>query len=111
MDKKTDMRAVALDTLIDMDRNHKLSHVAIGDTLMRYQYISRQDRAFYTHLCQGVTERRIYLDYMLDSVSKTPMRQCKPLIRNLLQMASILIHFMHVPDAAACNEQTIIVKI
>ena len=41
MDKKTDMRAVALDTLIDMDRNHKLSHVAIGDTLMRYQYISK----------------------------------------------------------------------
>ncbi len=110
MDKKTDMRAVALDTLIDMDRNRKLSHVAIGDTLMRYQYISRQDRAFYTHLCQGVTERRIYLDYMLDSVSKTPMRRCKPLIRNLLRMAAYQILFMQVPDAAACNEATILAK-
>lgn len=110
MDKKTDMRAVALDTLIDMDRNHKLSHVAIGDTLMRYQYISKQDRAFYTHLCQGVTEQRIYLDYMLDSVSRTPMSRCKPLIRNLLRMAAYQILFMQVPDAAACNEATILAK-
>ncbi|MBR5046652.1 MAG: 16S rRNA (cytosine(967)-C(5))-methyltransferase RsmB [Eubacterium sp.] len=110
MDKKADMRAVALDTLVDMDRNHKLSHVAIGDTLMRYQYISRHDRAFYTHLCQGVTERRIYLDYMLDSVSKTPMHRCKPLIRSLLRMAAYQILFMQVPDAAACNEATILAK-
>ena len=110
MDKKTDMRAVALDTLVDMDRNHKLSHVAINETLMRYQYIPKQDRAFFTRLCQGVTERRIYLDYMLDSVSKTPMRRCKPLIRNLLRMAAYQILFMQVPDAAACNEATILAK-
>ncbi len=110
MEKKTDMRAVALDTLLDMDRNHKLSHIAIGETLMRYQFIPKQDRAFYTHLCEGVTERRIYLDYMLDSVSKTPMRKCKPLIRNLLRMSAYQILFMQVPDAAACNEAASIAK-
>ena len=104
MEKKEDMRAIALDTLIDMDRNHKLSHIAINETLMRYQYIPRQDRAFYTLLCEGVTERRIYLDYVLDSYSRTPMRKCKPLIRNLLRLAAYQILFMQVPDAAACNE-------
>ena len=35
MEKRTDMRAEALDTLIDIERNKKLSHIAIGETLMR----------------------------------------------------------------------------
>ena len=35
MEKRTDMRAEALDTLIDIERNTKLSHIAIGETLMR----------------------------------------------------------------------------
>ncbi len=110
MEKKTDMRAAALDTLLDMDRNHKLSHIAIGETLMRHQFIPKQDRAFFTHLCEGVIERKIYLDYMLDSVSKTPMRKCKPLIRNLLRMSAYQILFMQVPDAAACNEAAALAK-
>lgn len=110
MENKEDMRAAALDTLIDMDRNKKMSHIAIGDTLMRLQFSPKQDRAFYTHLCEGVTEQRVYLDYMLDSVSKTPMRKCKPLIRNLLRMAAYQILFMQVPDAAACNEAANLAK-
>jgi len=108
--KKTDVRALALDTLVDMDRNQKLSHVAIGDTLIRHQFMARQDRAFYTHLCEGVTERRITLDYMLDSLSGTPMRKCKPLIRNLLRMGAYQILYMQVPDAAACNEAASLAK-
>ena len=60
MEKRTDMRAEALDTLIDIERNKKLSHIAIGETLMRNQFEKKADRAFYTRLCEGVTERKIY---------------------------------------------------
>ena len=74
MEKRTDMRAEALDTLIDIERNKKLSHIAIGETLMRNQFEKKADRAFYTRLCEGVTERKIYLDYILDHYSKTPMK-------------------------------------
>ena len=88
MEKRTDMRAEALDTLIDIERNKKLSHIAIGETLMRHQFEKKSDRAFYTRLCEGVTERKIYLDYILDTYSKTPMRKCKPLIRSLLRMGA-----------------------
>ena len=56
MEKRTDMRAEALDTLIDIERNKKLSHIAIGETLMRHQFEKKSDRAFYTRLCEGVTE-------------------------------------------------------
>ena len=58
MEKRTDMRAEALDTLIDIERNKKLSHIAIGETLMRNQFEKKADRAFYTRLCEGVTERK-----------------------------------------------------
>ena len=54
MEKRTDMRAEALDTLIDIERNKKLSHIAIGETLMRHQFEKKSDRAFYTRLCEGV---------------------------------------------------------
>ena len=50
MEKRTDMRAEALDTLIDIERNKKLSHIAIGETLMRNQFEKKADRAFYTRL-------------------------------------------------------------
>ena len=90
MEKRTDMRAEALDTLIDIERNKKLSHIAIGETLMRNQFEKKADRAFYTRLCEGVTERKIYLDYILDHYSKTPMKKCKPLIRSLLRMGGRL---------------------
>ena len=110
MADKYDMREAALDTLIDMERNHKLSHIAIGESLMRYQFAPKQDRAFYTHLCEGVMERQIYLDYILDSYSKVKMKKCKPFIRNLLRMSAYQILFMNVRDAAACNEAVSLAK-
>lgn len=110
MADRAEMREVALDTLMDMEKNHKLSHVAMGETLLRYQFVPKQDRAFFTLLCEGVMERRIYLDYVLDQFSRTKMKKCKPLIRNLLRLSAYQILFMHVPDAAACNEAVILAK-
>ena len=104
MAQKADMRALALDTLIDLEKNRKLSHVAVRETLMRHQFLARQDRAFYTRLVEGVTERRIYLDYVIDQFSRRPAAKCKPLIRSLLRMGVYQILFMDVPDAAACSE-------
>lgn len=110
MAEKFNMREAALDTLMDMEKNRKLSHIAIGESLMRYQFAPKQDRAFYTHLCEGVMERQIYLDYILDSFSKVKMKKCKPLIRNLLRISAYQILFMNVRDAAACNEAVLLAK-
>lgn len=110
MAEKTDMREAALDTLMDMEKSGKLSHVAIGETLMRCQYAPKQERAFFTRLCEGVVEKRIYLDYILDQYSKVKMRKCKPLIRNLLRLSAYQILCMNVRDAAACSEAVMIAK-
>ncbi|MBQ9157111.1 MAG: 16S rRNA (cytosine(967)-C(5))-methyltransferase RsmB [Eubacterium sp.] len=110
MAKGPDIREAALMTLLDMEKSGKLSHIAISDALMRLQFAPRQDRAFFTLLCEGVTERRIYLDYILDQFSRTKMKKCKPLIRNLLRMSAYQILFTNVRDAAACSEAVSLAK-
>ncbi len=104
MKTRTDIRAEALDTLVAIDKDHKMAGELMANALMRCQFLPRQERAFYTRLCEGVLERRIYLDYILDHISKTPMRKCRPVIRNLLRMGTYQILFMNVPDAAVCHE-------
>ena len=110
MSEKINIREAAADTLLDMERTGKLSHIAIGDGLMRLAFAPKQDRAFYTLLCEGTTELRIYLDYMLDKVSKTRMSKCKPFIRSLLRLSAYQILCTNVRDAAACNEAVTIAK-
>lgn len=110
MTVKTDMREEALDTLLDIERNHTLSHIALSNTLLRLQFIPKQDRAFLTRLTEGVMERRITLEYILNQFSKTPLHKCKPLIRCLLLLSAYQILYMNVPDSAACNEAVRLAK-
>ncbi len=110
MAEKVDMRMEALDTLIAADRGIRRLDRAVEETLIRNQFVPERDRAFYRRLCEGVTERRIYLDYILNHYSSRPMNQCKPLIRNLLRLSAYQILFMDVRDAAACSEAVKIAK-
>lgn len=110
MAEKPNIREAALDTLLDMETSGKLSHIAIGETMLGLQFLPRQDRAFYTLLCEGTTERKIYLDYVLNTVSKTRMDKCRPLIRVLLRLSAYQILFTNVRDAAACNEAVALAK-
>ena len=110
MADKKNMREEALQALMTMEKTDRLSHLVIGEALMRLQFMPKNERAFFTMLCEGVTEQKIYLDYVLDAYSRTKMRKCKPLIRNLLRLSAYQILFMHVPDAAACNEAVSLAK-
>src|SRR5699024_9644051 len=50
-------------------------------------------------------------DYILDQFSKTKMKKCKPVIRNLLRMGAYQICFLdQVPDSAVCNEAVKLAK-
>ncbi len=46
-------RELALDVLMKIDKKEELSHIAIGETLEKYQFSEKKDRAFFTRLCQG----------------------------------------------------------
>ena len=110
MADRINIREEALDVLMDMEKNEKMSHLAIREALLRLTFAPKQDRAFFTLLCEGVTEQRIYLDYVLDAYSRTKMKKCKLLIRNLLRLSAYQILFTHVRDAAACSEAVNLAK-
>lgn len=98
-------RESALDVLMKVDKKEALSHIAIGETLEKYQFSDKKDRAFFTRLCQGTLERRLTIDYVINQYSKMKVNKLKPLVRALLRMGVYQILYLdQIPDSAACNE-------
>lgn len=98
-------REIVLDILMELEKPDTLSHVVINAALEKYQYLLKNKRSFITRLTQGTIERRIELDYIIDSFSKTPVRKMKPLIRDLLELSVYQLKYMDgVPASAVCNE-------
>lgn len=105
MSDSVNMRELALDALLEIEREGWQSHTVIRQVLEKYQYLPRQDRAFFKRLCEGTLERRITLDYVLDCFSGVKTRKMKPVLREILRMAVYQIRYMDgVPDSAAVNE-------
>ena len=91
--------------LLAIDRDEQYSHLVLRDVLDKYQYLSKQERAFLTRLTEGTVERMLTLDYVIDQFSKTKVKKMKPLIRELMRLSVYQIMYMDgVPDSAVCNE-------
>jgi 16S rRNA (cytosine967-C5)-methyltransferase len=91
--------------LLAINEEGQYSHLVLRDVLDKYQYLSKQERAFLTRLTEGTIERQITLDCVIDAFSKTKVKKMKPLVRNLLRMSVYQLMYMDaVPDSAVCNE-------
>lgn len=111
MSNEINIRGLAAETLTDVDRGRCNASEAMHAVLRNYQYLSKQERSFYTRLCEGTIEYRLQLDYLLNQISRTPMEACRPYIRNLLRMSLYQIRYMDsVPPEAACNEAVKLAK-
>lgn len=105
MTQPVNVRLLALEVLLAVTRDGQYSHIALGQTLEKYQYLTKQERSFLTRLCEGTLERRIWIDYVLDQFSNVKVKKMKPVIRCILQAAVYEIRYMDaVPPAATCNE-------
>ena len=105
MTNSTNTRELALDMLLSIDRDGQYSHLVLRDVLDKYQYLSKQERAFLTRLTEGTIERMLTLDFVIDQFSKTKVKKMKPLIRELMRLSVYQIMYMDgVPDSAVCNE-------
>lgn len=105
MNKVSPIRELVLGALIDINENNLYSHQVIQNTLKKYQYLEKQDRAFFSRLTEGTVEQLIRIDYIINQFSKVKVKKMKPVIRNILRMGVYQILFMNsVPDSAACNE-------
>lgn len=104
-------REIVLDILLELSGQTEYSNVLIGAALDKYDYLDSREKAFIKRVSEGTIERRIYLDYVLDQYSKTPVIKMKPLIRELLRMSVYQLLFMeHNPAAAVCNEAVKLAK-
>ena len=99
------LRELALEILLEVEKNGAYPNVLLKQALDKYLYMEKQERAFLTRLVEGTVERKLTLEYFINSVSKTPVNKCKPVIRCIMRMAAYQIFYMDsVPDSAACNE-------
>ena len=103
--QKVNVRALVLELLLEVTGGNIYSHVAIRGLLEKYQYLSKQERAFLTRAAEGTIERMIELDYIIDQFSRVPVQKMKPVIRNILRMSVYQLKYMDsIPDSAVCNE-------
>ncbi|WP_026507994.1 16S rRNA (cytosine(967)-C(5))-methyltransferase RsmB [Butyrivibrio sp. MC2013] len=97
-------RDIALKIIMQQDEKGQVKGL-IRDVLTRYDYLPPRDKAFIKRLAEGVMERRITLDYVINKYARLPVEKQKPLIRSVLRMSTYQILFMdQVPDSAAVNE-------
>lgn len=105
MANRVNLRELILNILLEIDKEGQYSHLVLRNTLEKYQYLEKKERAFITRICEGTLEYRIRLDYILDQFSTVPAEKMKPVIRELLRSSVYQLLYMdHVPDSAVCNE-------
>ncbi len=104
-------RETAFQVIYKVLEEGEYSHVVLRQTLLAEQDAEKRDRAFLTRLAEGTLERLLTLDYILNQVSKPPVKKMKPVIRTVLRMSVYQLLYMDsVPDSAVCNEAVKLVK-
>ena len=103
MNKEAELRKIALETLIQIEKNNVPSHLVIKDVLDKYDYLSKTEKALFSAIVKGTIERRIELDYVCDLYSKTPHNKMKLPIRTIIEMGIYQILYMKSYDTLAVN--------
>ena len=103
-------REIVLDMFLSL-KDGKPGHIVLKDTLDNYLYLDKASRGFITRLYEGSIEKMIYLDFVINSFSKTFVKNLKPIIKILMETAVYQIFFMdRVPVSAAINEAVKLAK-
>lgn len=105
MTKDVNVREIAVEALQEILEKGGMSHQVLAAALEKYQYLKKQERAFFSRTVEGTLEYLLQLDYILNQFSKTPVQKMKPFIRNLLRMSVYHLFYMDsIPDRAVVNE-------
>ena len=98
-------RELVMQMLLSVSQEEQYSHLVLRETLEKYQFLPKQDRAFITRVFEGTIENRIQIDYWVDQISSVKVNKMKPAIREIIRSAVYQIVYMDgVTDSAACNE-------
>lgn len=103
-------RKVAIDALLKVNNDLAYSNITLNSVLNSID-LSSTDKAFASALFYGVLDRKITLDFVIDSLIKTPLSKVDSFTKEVLRVGLYQIMFMDkIPDSAAVNEAVKIIK-
>ena len=103
-------RKAAVLSLNSAVKNGKYVNLELDAAIKKYGFEDK-DKAFFTRLFYGTVERKITLDYIIKRLSSVKFEKIEPLVLCILETGLYQVFFMDkVPDSAACNESTELVK-
>ncbi len=99
-----DARRLALNVLDKLEKNHQYSNIAVDHALSEGS-LDAKDGKLFAALVYGVTENRITLDHIIDTMATLPPSKIERTTRNILRMGLYQLIFMdRIPPHAAINE-------
>lgn len=103
-------RELAVRTLFSIHLDGELCHKALARALTDADKNSQNNKAWVTRVVNGVTERLLTLDYLIEKQSGRKPEKIKPRIRIILDTGLYQALFMSVPESAAVNESVKLAK-
>ena len=105
MTKQISEREIILGILLEITKEGGYSHIVLRNTMEKYQYLDKKERAFITRVVEGTLEHLIEIDYIINQFSKVKVNKMKPVIRTIIRNSVYQIKYMDsVPNSAVCNE-------
>lgn len=98
------VRRAAVQALLQIEQSGGYSNIVLEERLTHTE-LPAVDRGLLTRLVYGVVERRLTLDYCLNRVSSTPVKQMEPTVREILRVGAYqLLYMTRVPAYAVVSE-------
>ena len=103
-------REAALKALYEIEYNGAYSNMAVKNTLKNSD-MSERDKALFTALVYGVSDKKITLDYYISKFSKIKLKKISKYILLILRMGVFQLVFTDkIPQSAAVNESVKLAK-
>lgn len=103
-------RRTAVNALLKVNTDMAYSNIALNN-ILKTSDLSSEDRSLATALFYGVLDRRITLDYVLDSLTKTPFKKVNFFTAEVMRVGLYQIMYMDkIPNSAAVDEAVKMIK-
>lgn len=102
-------RELAFKVLVDIESNNNYSNISINKHFKNVD-ISNNERGLATEIIYGVVEKKIYLDYIINKLSKIKVQKLSNYVKIFLRMGIYQIVFLDISDYASVNETVNLAK-
>lgn len=103
-------RKIAYEILMDIEVNNNYSNISLNSHLSKAK-VDNRDKGLITELVYGVIEKKRYIDYIINKVSKIKVRKMENSVKIAIRLGVYQIVFLdRIADYAAINESVDIIK-